>query len=78
MYMPQLHFSVDEPTAKRLIAEAQRRGITVSKYLAGLVAAGQPDAWPADYLASVVGALADEPLDLPAELPLDDVDLDGP
>ncbi len=73
--MPQLHLSVDERTAKDLAARAAARGESLSKYLASLVQRDSPDEWPENYLASVVGSCADNPLEVPADLPLDEIDL---
>ncbi len=75
--MRQLHFSVDEQTAKRIQREAKRRGMTVSKYLATLVSRGVGGDWPAGYLERVVGSCVDAPLTEPGELSLDDVELAG-
>jgi hypothetical protein len=73
--MPQLHFSVDGETARRLAREARRRGASVSKLVAELVSRGLPSEWPAGYLKRVVGSCARDPLRLPADLPTGDVDL---
>ena len=73
--MPQLHFSVDDRTAKRIEREAKRRGMSISKYLATIVARDVGEAWPPNYLASVVGSCADTGLAEPIELPLDEVSL---
>jgi hypothetical protein len=72
--MPQLHFTVDEQTAKRIEREAKRRGMTVSKYLATLVTRDVA-AWPAGYLDAVVGSCKGASLSEPRELPIDDVDV---
>ena len=73
--MPQLHLTVDEQTAKRIQREAKRRGLSVSRYLATLVARDTAPSWPAGYLESVIGGCAGTPLREPDELPLDDVEL---
>ena len=73
--MAQLHFSVDEATAKRIAREAKRRGMSVSRYLASLLEIHDRGSWPADYIEGVVGSCADSGLREPAELPLDDIDL---
>lgn len=73
--MAQLHFTVDEQTAKQLAREAKRRGMSLSRYIATLVTKRVVDSWPDGYLERVVGACEADPLELPAELPLDDVDL---
>jgi hypothetical protein len=73
--MPQLHFTVDEQTAKRIEHEAKRRGLTVSKYLATVVIRDVATAWPAGYLDEVVGSCKGASLSEPRELPNDDVDI---
>lgn len=73
--MPQLHFTVDDRTAKRIQREAKRRGLTISKYLALLVAREAGSEWPRGYIESVVGSCAGTPLREPRELPVDDVDV---
>ena len=78
IYMPQLHFTIDERTAQRLAAEAKRRRISVSRYVASLVQSAHGDSWPEGYLKGVIGSFRSEPLAVPDELPLDPVDLDGP
>jgi hypothetical protein len=73
--MPQIHFSVDEQTAKRIAREAKKRGMTVSKYVATLVAHEMADAWPPSYLDTVVGSCGGAQLTEPEELTLDDVEI---
>ncbi len=73
--MPQLHFSVDERTAKRIEREAKRRGVSISKLLASIVTRDIAHTWPASYLESVVGGCRESPLSVPEDLPLDDVHL---
>lgn len=75
--MPQLHFTVDPETAKRIQREAKKRGMTVSKYLATIVTQDSGETWPPGYLRSAVGSCEDTPLTEPPELPLDDVELSG-
>jgi hypothetical protein len=72
--MPQLHFTVDEQTAKRIEREAKRRGLSVSKYLATLVARDVAT-WPAGYLDEIVGSCKGTSLSEPRELLIDDVDV---
>lgn len=73
--MPQLHLSVDERTAEELADRAEARGESLSKYLASLVKQDIPNEWPKNYLASVVGSCANHPLEAPADLSLDEIDL---
>ena len=76
--MPQLHFSVDEETARRLAQEARKRRMSLSRYLATLVTDALPAAWPKGYLEDVIGSFRKDPLQVPDDLPLDDVDLRRP
>jgi len=73
--MPQLHFSVDEATARRLSEAASVKKMSISKYIAELVKGRMEESWPAGYLEEVVGGCSQHPLEEPAELELDDVRL---
>ncbi len=73
--MPQVHFSIDEETIARLAREAAARGLSLSRYIATLVARETPSTWPEGYLEGVIGACADQPLEEPHDLPLDETDL---
>lgn len=73
--MPQLHFTVDEQTAKRLQREAKKRGLSVSKYLSTIIARDVGGAWPTGYLDTVIGSCAGSALVEPPDLNLDDVDI---
>ncbi|MBW2523402.1 MAG: hypothetical protein JRI23_04480 [Deltaproteobacteria bacterium] len=73
--MPQLHFSVDLETAQRLAAEAKRRKLTLSKYLAQVVEQAVPRQWPVGYLDDVIGSCRGLGLVEPEELPIDDVEV---
>ncbi len=55
--MTQLHFSVDEATAKALAEQARLQGKSLSKYLADIVVREVPSSWPPGYLDSVLGSL---------------------
>ena len=69
--MPQLHFSVDEATAKQLESKARQAGLTLSRYLARLIGRDVGDHWPAGYVDRVFGSCADNPIEEPAEPGLD-------
>jgi hypothetical protein len=73
--MPQLHFSVDDDTAKLLSRHARKRGLSLSRYLAELVSAQVASEWPRGYLRDVVGSCAKSGLTEPEELVPDDVSL---
>jgi hypothetical protein len=75
MYMPQIHFSVDETTARQLADEAAARGVSLSRYVASLVTREVSSHWPEGYLTRVVGSCADAPLEEPEDLALDDVNV---
>jgi len=68
--MPQLYFSLEGPLADELARRAADENLPLSKYLARLVREQLRDDWPDDYLSSVIGCYADDPLEQPAdELP---------
>lgn len=71
--MPQIHFSVDERSAKRLAERAKARGMSLSRYLAEMARNQLADEWPPGYLDSVIGSCCETPLEAPEDLPLDDV-----
>ncbi len=73
--MPQIHFSVDERSAKLLAKRAKARGLSLSRYLAEMARSQLGDEWPKGYLDSVVGSCRKTPLEEPGDLLLDDVDL---
>lgn len=73
--MPQVHFSLDDESIARLAREAEARGLSLSRYIATLVAREAPSEWPNGYLDRVVGAFADAPLEEPSDLPLDEPDV---
>lgn len=75
MYMPQLHLSVDKETAERLAAEAKRRNLSLSKYLAVLVEAGAPRCWPQGYLDAVLGSCRGLGLAESDDPAIDDIEL---
>jgi hypothetical protein len=74
--MPQLHLSVDPYTADQLAKEAEREGVSLSKYLANLVSRAHPGTWPKGYLRKIIGSSAKDPIKEPRDLALDDVSLD--
>lgn len=72
-YMRQLHFSVEEETAKRLTTEARRRGMSLSRYLATLVSDSVDSKWPKGYLQRVIGSCSGSDLEEPADTAPEDV-----
>ncbi len=66
--MPQLHFYVPEPVAKKIKERAAEYGVSTSKYLAELV---QKDLditdWPEGFFDEVVGGWQGEPLQRPVQ-----------
>ena len=72
-YMKQLHLSVDEADAKRLAREAQRCGMSLSRYLATLVSQSLDSTWPKGYLRGVIGSCAGLGLEDPEDAPPEDV-----
>jgi len=73
--MPQLHFSIDERTAREIARLAAAEGLSVSRFVARLVKQSVPDAWPAGYIEAVAGSCSDAPLEAPGELAVEDVTL---
>ncbi len=72
--MSQLHLSVSDEVAKILAARAEKRGQSLSKYLAELVSQEVQSSWPEGYLDRVLGSCSEDPLEVPEELMLDDVE----
>jgi hypothetical protein len=66
--MPQLHLYVPDDVAERLKRRAERAGLSVSRYLAGLAErdAGGGE-WPEGYFERVFGQPEQEPLERPPE-----------
>lgn len=54
--MPQLHLYVPEEVAVRLRERAKAQGLSLSKYLAEVVAKEVVGGWPVGYFESVVGS----------------------
>lgn len=73
--MPQLHFYVPEPVAKKIKERAATYGVSTSKYLAELV---QKDLeisdWPEGFFDEVVGSWQGEPLQRPTQGEFDNRD----
>jgi hypothetical protein len=74
-HMKQLHFSVDEETARRLDQQARHHGLSLSRYLATLVSESVASAWPEGYLQGVVGRCEGLGLEEPVDAPPEDVAL---
>jgi hypothetical protein len=66
--MPQLHFYVPDPVAKKIKERAATYGVSTSKYLAELV---QRDLaisdWPEGFFDKVVGSWQGDPLQRPTQ-----------
>lgn len=54
--MPQLHLYVPEEVAVKLRERAKVQGVSLSKYLAGVVSKEVAAGWPVGYFESVVGS----------------------
>lgn len=63
--MPQLHVYVNEETATTLKQRAEAQGISVSKYIAGVLKKETAQGWPPGYFEAVVGGWQGEPLERP-------------
>jgi len=59
--MPQLHLYVSDAVARSVGDRARAAGVSVSRYLAALVAAAVAgdDVWPEGYFERFVGAVPD-------------------
>lgn len=53
--MPQLHVYVDKEVADLVRKQAEAKGVSVSKFLADVVAAQVAPGWPKEYFNRVVG-----------------------
>jgi hypothetical protein len=60
--MPQLHLYVPDKVAGLVRERARERGMTVSGYLADLVAREVASDWPDGYFDAVVGGWEGQPL----------------
>ena len=65
--MPQLHFSVSEDVAEKVKSRARHSNMTVSGYLAGIVAREVGDGWPPGFFDEVVGSWQGSPLKRPPQ-----------
>ena len=65
--MPQLHLYVSDQVAKRLRDRANARGMTLSKFVSGLVSERMPDEWPDGFFESVIGGWCGGPLERPPQ-----------
>lgn len=70
--MPQLHFYVDLSTEQRIRERAQAQGLTVSKYIASILAREVDAGYPPGFWDDVYGCWAGEPFDRPAQLDYED------
>ena len=62
--MPQISLYVDDATMEALRVSARGQGVSMSRYVAGLIADREHyGAWPQGYWESIYGAL-DEDLDI--------------
>ena len=65
--MPQLHFSVSEDVAEKVRSRAHHSNMTVSRYLAGIIAREVGDGWPLGFIDEVVGSWQGPPLERPPQ-----------
>ena len=65
-YMPQLHTYIPEPLASKVRERARARGLSVSKYLAGLVAKELGGEWPEGFFEEVGGGWEGGPRERPS------------
>jgi hypothetical protein len=76
--VPQLFFSVERPVADELARRAADENLPLSQYLAWLVREQVQSDWPEGYMAAVIGACADDPLQEPPDEPPDEITLQVP
>ena len=69
--MPQLHLSVSETLAASLRRDAEAAGVTLSTYLARIVARQVAAPYPDGFLEQIVGGWQGEPLERPPQGQLD-------
>lgn len=65
--MPQLHVYVPDSIAKEARRLAEAEGISVSKFLARLLARELGPGWPDGYFEEVVGSWTGDPLERPSQ-----------
>ena len=65
--MPQLHFSVSEDIAEKVRSRALHSNMTVSRYLADIVAREVGDGWPPGFFDEVVGSWQGPSLERPPQ-----------
>jgi LPS sulfotransferase NodH len=65
--MPQLHTYLSDAEANRLRAEAQSRGLTVSKLIAEKLRATGQQGWPKGFFEDVIGSWSDESIERPSQ-----------
>lgn len=63
----QLHFYVSDDLGAEIRRSAEAKGMSVSAYVAWLVARELRGGWPDGYFESVVGGWAGEPLERPLQ-----------
>lgn len=69
--MPQLHLYLPRALAEEVRRRADRKGVSVSRFLADLVRAQVADDWPEDFFSEVVGGWHGAPLQRPSQPPLE-------
>lgn len=69
--MAQITFYIDDDLRDRIVAAADRAGISVSKWISARLRTALEDEWPDGYF-ELFGSLAEEGLERPAQPPLDD------
>jgi hypothetical protein len=65
--LAQVHFYVPERLASQLRERAQANGLSLSRYVAGLVCRELGHGWPDSYFDSVVGGWKGDPLERPLQ-----------
>jgi len=65
--MPQLHLYVSDKLAARAREMAERKGVSLSRYLADVVRRDVGEGWPEGFFEEVLGGWQGEPLMRPLQ-----------
>ena len=67
--MPQVSLYLDKPLYMEIRTKAKEKGTSLSKYVSEALKEHIDDSWPEGYFEKYFGIFADDPLELPEELP---------
>lgn len=72
--MPQVHTYLPKALVAKIRQRAEARGLSLSRYLAEIVAKEVGDDWPEAFFHEVVGGWQGDPLTRPEQHPIEDRD----